>query len=250
MKTIATLIVTYNRLSDLKVCVSCIREQTHQPNAVYVINNGSNDGTDEWLAQQPDLTVVTQANLGGAGGFATGIERAYNDGYDEIWCMDDDCVPTPDALKNLVESPNIGPGIKNCVSINVKNHEELAFFVRQNNKDYQRVSDMDGYDLIYGVASLFNGTLISSEVIKAIGVPDKKLFIWGDEVEYMTRAMKNHFPVVTVPTSLLFHPPPSIGMASPGRARGKTTTASATNGACFRTPTATSTALSCLCSGR
>ncbi len=207
MKTIATLIVTYNRLSDLKVCVSCIREQTLQSDAIYVVNNGSNDGTAEWLAEQPDLTVVTQANLGGAGGFATGIERAYKDGHDEIWCMDDDCVPTPDALHNLMTSPNIGPAIKNCVSISNKNHEELAFFVRLNNKDFQKVSDMGGYDLVYGVASLFNGTLISSEVIRAIGIPDKKLFIWGDEVEYMSRAVKMNFPVVTVPTALLFHPP-------------------------------------------
>jgi rhamnopyranosyl-N-acetylglucosaminyl-diphospho-decaprenol beta-1,3/1,4-galactofuranosyltransferase len=206
METVAAVVVTYNRLADLKKCLDTLREQTRSLDTIFVINNGSNDGTEEWLATQPDLRVTTQANLGGAGGFATGIDTAYKAGYTWLWCMDDDCLAAPDALANLLNAPNLGPCIKNSMSVSVNSRDELAFFVDRPNQAYRKVSDMTGLDLIYGVASFFNGTLVHSEVVKAIGIPDKELFIWGDEVEYMTRAQKMGFPVVTVPSSVFYHP--------------------------------------------
>lgn len=207
MERIAAVIVTYNRLNDLQKCLVSLQKQTSLLETIYIVNNGSTDGTGEWLDRQADVTVITQPNLGGAGGFATGISRAYEDGYDGVWCMDDDCLATPDALKNLLLSPNLGPCIKNCMSISMNNPDELAFYVNRPNQSYRKVADMTQFDLVYGVASFFNGTLISSGVIRAISIPDKKLFIWGDEVEYMTRALKMGFPVVTVPSSVLYHPP-------------------------------------------
>lgn len=207
MKRIAAVVVTYNRLDDLKKCLASLQTQTRQLDTIYVVNNGSTDGTSEWLAKQSDLTVLTQANLGGAGGFATGIAQAYHDEYDGIWCMDDDCLATPNALDNLLCSPNIGPCIKNSVSLSSQLNDELAFFVDLPNKAFRQAADMAPFDMLFGVAALFNGTLISSEVIKAIGIPDKKLFIWGDEVEYMSRAQKMGFPVVTIPKSIFYHPP-------------------------------------------
>jgi rhamnopyranosyl-N-acetylglucosaminyl-diphospho-decaprenol beta-1,3/1,4-galactofuranosyltransferase len=206
METIAAVVVTYNRLADLKKCLDTLREQTRPLDAIFIINNGSTDGTDEWLATQSDLRVTTQANLGGAGGFAAGIDTAYKAGYTWLWCMDDDCLAAPDALANLLNSPNLGPCIKNSMSVSVNSRDELAFFVDRPNQAYRKVSDMAGLDLIYGVASFFNGTLVHSGVVKAIGIPDKDLFIWGDEVEYMTRAQKMGFPVVTVPSSVFYHP--------------------------------------------
>ncbi|GAB3756410.1 glycosyltransferase family 2 protein [Spirosoma pomorum] len=207
MKTVAAVVVTYNRFADLQKCLTSLHQQTRPLDAIIVINNGSTDGTAEWLDEQPGLQVVNQPNLGGAGGFATGIDTAYKAGYDWLWCMDDDCLAAPDALETLLASPNIGPCIKNSVSVSNKDHSELAFFVDRPNRSYRKVADMAPYDLVYGVAFFFNGTLISSDVVKNVGLPDKKLFIWGDEVEYMTRVQKMGYPVVTVPRSIFYHPP-------------------------------------------
>jgi rhamnopyranosyl-N-acetylglucosaminyl-diphospho-decaprenol beta-1,3/1,4-galactofuranosyltransferase len=206
METVAAVVVTYNRLADLKKCLDSLRQQTQALDAIFVINNGSTDGTDEWLATQTDLIVTTQANLGGAGGFATGIDTAYKAGYTWLWCMDDDCLAAPDALARLLASPNLGPCVKNSMSVSVNSRDELAFFIDRPNRSYRKVTDMTDVELVYGVAFFFNGTLIHSEVVKAIGIPDKALFIWGDEVEYMTRAQKMGFPVVTVPSSVFYHP--------------------------------------------
>ena len=207
METIAAVVVTYNRLADLQKCLDTLRRQTRPLDALLVVNNGSTDGTREWLATQPDLRVINQPNLGGAGGFATGIDAAYRGGFTWLWCMDDDCLAAPDALARLLAAPNLGPCIKNSMSVSVQDPAELAFFVSRPNREYRRVTDMTDVDLVYGVASFFNGTLVHAEVVQAIGIPDKNLFIWGDEVEYMTRAQKMGFPVVTVPGSVFYHPP-------------------------------------------
>ncbi|RYF54393.1 MAG: glycosyltransferase, partial [Cytophagaceae bacterium] len=163
MQTVAAVVVTYNRLNDLKLCIDSLNQQTRPLDAIIVINNGSTDGTSGWLAEQNGLTVVTQSNLGGAGGFATGIETAYQAGFNWLWCMDDDCLAAPNALEVLLASPNIGPCIKNCMSVSNQDSNELAFYVDRPNQTYRKVTDMTSFDMIYGVASLFNGTLISSE---------------------------------------------------------------------------------------
>lgn len=211
-ETVAAVVVTYNRLEDLKKCLESLHRQSRPLDAIFVVDNGSTDGTDSWLAQQrlPDqesVRVVSQANLGGAGGFATGIATAHQAGYDWLWCMDDDCLAAPDALEALLDSPNLGPCIKNSMSVSNQDASELAFYVDRPNRSYRNVTDLTQFDLVYGVASFFNGTLISAEVVNAIGLPDPKLFIWGDEVEYMTRAQRMGFPVVTVPRSVFYHPP-------------------------------------------
>ncbi|WP_080240498.1 glycosyltransferase family 2 protein [Spirosoma rigui] len=206
-ETVSAVVVTYNRLEDLKKCIASLQQQTWPLNKIIVINNGSTDGTGDWLASQPALMVVEQANLGGAGGFATGIDTAFKAGYDWLWCMDDDCLAAPDALEALMAAPNLGPCIKNAMSVSVKDHSELAFYVERPNRTYRKVTDMTQFDMVHGVASFFNGTLISAEVVRAIGLPDKKLFIWGDEVEYMTRAIRMGYPVMTIPRSVFYHPP-------------------------------------------
>ena len=72
MQTVAAVVVTYNRLNDLKLCIDSLNQQTRPLDAIIVINNGSTDGTSGWLAEQNGLTVITQSNLGGAGGFLAG----------------------------------------------------------------------------------------------------------------------------------------------------------------------------------
>lgn len=66
---VLNVIVTYNRLKDLKVCVENVKGQTYKDLDILVVNNGSTDGTTEYLAQQTGIKVINQDNLGGAGGF-------------------------------------------------------------------------------------------------------------------------------------------------------------------------------------
>ena len=78
--------------------------QTRPPDAVFVVDNASTDHTREVLHRDDLPLRVTHAedNLGGAGGFHLGVKTAYEAGYDRIWLMDDDVVPTPECLAVLM----------------------------------------------------------------------------------------------------------------------------------------------------
>ena len=81
--------------------IRCL-QQNKPISSIVIVNNGSTDGTTEWLAAQEGLTVINQTNVGGAGGFYTGIQYAYQAGADWIWCMDDDVFPRADCLEQLL----------------------------------------------------------------------------------------------------------------------------------------------------
>ena len=72
---IAAVIVTYNRLPLLKECLFAIQSQTRELDNIYVINNGSTDGTKEWLSINSNFEVLNEQNLGGANGFFVGIKK-------------------------------------------------------------------------------------------------------------------------------------------------------------------------------
>ena len=82
MKIIA-VVVTYNRLELLKRTVGCL-QQNKPVSSIVVVNNGSTDGTADWLEAQPELVVISQANVGGSGGFFAGMQYAYQAGADWI----------------------------------------------------------------------------------------------------------------------------------------------------------------------
>src|ERR1700693_3664837 len=99
---VCAVVVTHDRLLLLQECIQAIQEQTHKVCEIIVVDNGSSDGTAEWLAGQQKLTVISQANLGGAGGFNAGIRKAHDRGADWIWCLDDDTIPQADCLEKLL----------------------------------------------------------------------------------------------------------------------------------------------------
>jgi GT2 family glycosyltransferase len=200
--TSIAVVVTYNRLNLLKECISGLRVQTHQLTDILVINNSSNDGTEEWLNSQADLIVITQPNEGGASGFYTGIKESFERGYEWIWCMDDDGCPDPNALERLLTYEKRKPCVINSLVLNKDDHNEILFAPESRRYKHQLKTPT-----LEGVATFFNATLFHNEVIRKSGFPMKNLIIWGDETEYANRiCFMNHFQLFTVTNSYHFHP--------------------------------------------
>lgn len=102
---IGVVIVTYNRIEDLKISIS---KTLLQPvDIILVINNSSTDGTHAWLDSLEDDRVVAlhlPCNIGGAGGFSTGFKYiTENTNCDWICCYDDDAYPTADTFSKFRE---------------------------------------------------------------------------------------------------------------------------------------------------
>jgi GT2 family glycosyltransferase len=156
------------------------------------------------------LTVITQENSGSAGGQHTGIKTAYERGHDWIWCMDDDCLLSEDALFELSKYLQANT-VLNCLVLSKTDSSKLAFGLY----DMTEKVFFDKYSetkekIFVDYASLFNGTLLPSELIKNIGLPIEELFIKGDEIEYFHRIKKCGFLTKTVPSSLIYHPAPNL----------------------------------------
>jgi len=203
MEKVIAVVVTYNRQNLLSECITALRNQTRNIDKILVINNGSTDKTETWLAQQDDIEFFTQKNIGSGGGFNTGIRIAYEKGYDWMWLMDDDGFPKNDALEKLLEdNANEKMCLRNCAVINKA--DKNSFVWKTGN--YAGLSEVKE-QIIHNFAHPFNGTLLNKEIIKKVGLPKKELFIWGDETEYYHRIIsKNKIPFYTKATSIHYHP--------------------------------------------
>lgn len=206
MKVIA-VVVTYNRSQLLKRNIACLRKNS--PHAIIVVNNGSTDDTREWLAEQTDLIVITQANVGGSGGFYTGIQQAMERGADWIWCMDDDVFPRPDCLSNLLDhtaSEEVG-------ILAPRRLMEGNIFTN----DFQAVNLTNPFSSMYKkklkkqvinkpveiLGTAFEGLFIRKETVEKIGLPNKDLFIFCDDTDYCLRAVLAGYKILYIPSALM-----------------------------------------------
>lgn len=153
------------------------------------------------------MYLPSRTNLGGGGGFALGFLAALALGADAIWCADDDGRPADEnvlaTLLDVAEREQLAQ-VSPLVT-NINNPDRLAFPLRQGLTWRRRVSELEG-DFLPGIASLFNGALISARAMEIIGVPDYRLFIRGDEVEYHRRIVRSGLRFGTSLTCAYAHP--------------------------------------------
>lgn len=206
---ITAVVVTYNRLELLKKGIDCLRAQQRPLDMIVVVNNGSTDGTHEWLDGQADLHVVHQDNVGGSGGFHTGIQTAYDLGADWLWCMDDDVFPRPDCLAKLLENtsrPQAGLLMpRRLLEGKIFTHEFQHFnftnplaSVHGRKLAKQQISETTEI-----VGADFEGPFFSRKVVEKIGLPNKELFIFCDDTDYCLRTHLAGFRLYYVPSALM-----------------------------------------------
>lgn len=196
IKKIAAIVVTYNRIEFLKDLINALRNQSRKLDAIIVINNGSSDGTKEWLSKQKDLIVINQENLGSSGGQHAGFKYAFEQGFDYVWTMDDDVEPAKDCLENLIINLNenrIHAPLRFQANGDVFFNEAISYNLSNPFKSFWNgilsLKDLN-QDEIAVTGLTFEGPIFPRQIIEKIGLPDKNFFIYGDDTEYMLRAKK------------------------------------------------------------
>ncbi len=217
MKVIA-VVVTYNRKKLLIECLESILNQTYQIDKLILIDNNSNDGTYEelvknkYIENKKVIYKKLKENIGGAGGFYTGIKESLNYECDWVWIMDDDTIPTETCLEKLIEAKT-----------NKIKEEKISFLascIYGEKGEYMNVPQVDvrpdknGYPNYYkylkeGLLKInmatFVSILINVEAIKKFGLPCRQYFIWGDDSEYTTRIVKYFGNAYLVGDSIAIH---------------------------------------------
>lgn len=196
MTNVAAVIVTYNRADKLGKVIENVLAQTRGADQVLIVDNASTDDTASVLAEyegRPTVEVLRLTeNTGGAGGFATGMGRAYERGADYVWIMDDDCYPDSDALQELLDGhraaeEDMGMRLPFCCSV-----------VRWSNGDICEMNNAEPtWDwaklLVHGQSNVlvnscsFVSVMFPRWAITQFGLPLSEYFIWFDDQEYTRR---------------------------------------------------------------
>jgi GT2 family glycosyltransferase len=197
--TVCAVIVTYNRSDKVTRVVDNVLAQSRLPEQVLIIDNASTDDTREVLGRYADndrVTVVTlPTNTGGAGGFSSGMARAYEQGYDFVWIMDDDCYPDPAALEELLvglEKAEASMDLRLPYACSVVKWTD-GDICEMNNPgatwDWGRLL-VRGQDAVLVGYCSFVSVLIPRWVMARYGLPLEEYFIWFDDREYTLRIGK------------------------------------------------------------
>jgi rhamnopyranosyl-N-acetylglucosaminyl-diphospho-decaprenol beta-1,3/1,4-galactofuranosyltransferase len=213
--SVAVVVVTYNRADLLVGMLDGLAAQTHQPDAVYVVDNASSDHTREVLRTRSDLPLhVTHSeeNLGGAGGFHLGVEQAFLAGHDRIWLMDDDVVPAPECLAVLLARDesclmavreDLAGKLVEKAAMHFDLRRPLAIRPKRSSVEtvYATREQMPEQVEIENVA--FEGFMVHRRVIETIGLPDPAYFIFYDDVDFAIRARRAGYRIWAVRDAVL-----------------------------------------------
>ncbi|AQT82137.1 galactofuranosyl transferase [Mycolicibacterium litorale] len=211
--TVCAVVVTHRRPDELAKSLDVLTTQSRMVDHLIVVDNDSDPRVRDLVAGQPVATTYlgSHRNLGGAGGFALGMLHALTLGADWVWLADDDGRPKDtEVLATLLacasrhQLAEVSPMV--C---DIDEPDRLAFPLRRGLVWRRRVSELraDGSaDLLPGIASLFNGALFRADAIAAVGVPDIRLFIRGDEVDMHRRLVLSGLSFGTCLDATYLHP--------------------------------------------
>ena len=205
---VAACVTTYNRKEKLVNCINALLAQDYKNLDIYVIDNASTDHTKEKIKTYIDCSQIkyinTGSNLGGAGGFNFAIKYVINT-CDLIWIMDDDTYPKPNALTVLLQHiPNKDLRFGFLSSL-VEWSDGSACLMNKQFLQDDIFNDMNALKagMIPVKTASFVSLLISSTIVREVGLPIKEFFLWGDDAEYTKRLCK--YGGYLVPESIVTH---------------------------------------------
>lgn len=207
---VAAVVVAWNRAELLSETLDGLAAQTRPLDDVIVVDNASTDDTPALIATHPAVTnTVTMAeNLGGAGGFAAGIARAIERGADLVWIMDDDTIPSPTALAELLaarEAYDGTPAILACRADWTDGREHPMNVPRERpliSSELREKAAVVGAKQIRTAS--FVAILIDARAILEDGLPQADYFLWNDDFEYTARLLRRRIGLY-VPAARVEH---------------------------------------------
>lgn len=105
---VSAIIPTYNRARYLRESLSSVLGQTHPPDQVIVVDDGSKDNTREVVAEFGSrVDYIWKPNGGKSTALNLGLRQATGD---LIWIFDDDDIAEPDFLYRMMRALEENPG--------------------------------------------------------------------------------------------------------------------------------------------
>ncbi|MFH0801959.1 MAG: glycosyltransferase family 2 protein [bacterium] len=223
------VIVNWNRREALEQLLADLRELNYSNNRVVVIDNASTDGSAESVAAHFSSVrlVRNSENLGGSGGFNTGMRLALEEGNcSYVWLLDNDVRVEREALSALVDvmekDPAVGlagSGILDAANpdifvevgarVNWGASTSLPLLKGESGQEVHEVTSAD-----YVAAC---SALVRMEALRQVGLMDEGYFLLWDDIDFGLRFRKAGWKVAGVPASRVRHADFSLKRESPLR---------------------------------
>lgn len=188
----SVVVVSLDALAKTQQCLAALRAAVDPalPTEFVVVDNGSTDGSAEWLAAQPDVRLIRNADNAGA-------PRARNQGLAVAYgrwlvCMDNDAVVTPGWLRRLLHHAQVD-GRSGCVgpvSNRAAHGQQIPFAGGTDPEALRRFAD--GVHAAHAKQGQPHNILTSfcllfrRELLDAIGGFDERFSPWGWEDDDFT----------------------------------------------------------------
>ena len=218
MEKIGVVICNYNKKDDVLLCIQSVLESRCQNFDLYVVDNGSTDESVSAIKKEygDKLTLlVNQENLGGSGGFNTGLRLVYEKGYDYLMCVDNDAFLDENAIGNLwhflEEHQEVGMAGAKIY------HREAPDYVQQFGQKIDfthfctEVNYFNAYEdgsmpeYLYTDAVAACALMVRRSIVEQIGLMPEENFLYWDDTEWCYRCNQAGYKVASVGNAVALH---------------------------------------------
>ncbi|MCJ7934327.1 MAG: glycosyltransferase family 2 protein [Chryseobacterium sp.] len=217
MPNVHIIIVTYNAMKWAERCFTSL-QQSSVPLACIVIDNGSTDGTQDYIKTHfPEVDFIqSETNLGFGKANNIGIEKAYRKGADFFYLMNQDAWLYQDSIQKMLDIHTSHPNqdeIGIISPMHIDGTEKyldifLDQYIARNYEKTRMISDLYFQTLkpFYEV-SFVNAAhwLLPRKTIETIGGFNPYFFHYGEDDEYVNRIHFHQKKVLLVPGSKVVH---------------------------------------------
>ena len=214
MQKILTIIVTYNAIKWAEKCFTSLYKSTI-PLDIFVIDNGSTDGTQEYITTNNPNIIFHQSptNLGFGKANNIGIKYAIDNNYDYVYLLNQDAWILHDTIEKLIKIHEKYPqyGILSPIQVqaNMKDLDSnFSSYMCNYEKDTSFFNDLyfNQRKDIYTVPDIMAAHwLISRECLLNVGGFSPTFPHYGEDNNYANRTLFHGFDIGIVPSAIAIH---------------------------------------------
>lgn len=207
---VTVIIPNYNGLSFMEPCMAALGKQRCRDFDILVVDNGSTDGSGQWLRERGIPAIFLETNTGFSGAVNAGI-RAAKTPY--VLLLNNDTEPEPDFVGELLRT------ISRSKKIFAVSSKMVQLFHRDLMDSAGDMYSVLGWAYQRGVGQSSRGfnrprevfsacagaAIYQREVFEIIGYFDEKHFAYLEDMDICYRAKIFGYHNLYCPTAVVFH---------------------------------------------